>query len=700
MKPNSIYQSVIEILDLYSFEVKIEIILKRWAVKNRFAGSSDRRKIRDLIFDILRQKKSCEYAGGGSSGRNLLIGYLKLNNVDLKGALDGSPHGPGKLTSIERDFNVDLSDLDFIYKLDIPGWLVPIIKRSTGDDFCEIVKILRTRSVTQLRVNLKKISREKAIVLLLKDKISAELNLLCSSALDILGGAPNIMRSSAYINGFVELQDAGSQLMSQLITTNNNDKIDQISPGGKFLAGFGNDSMNFQSLEGAIASRQYSKGKTSYKFGAARSSGDGTIDDGDHQFKRFNLQMQHTSDQTQTDLIFGYQDKFYAWPGAYTGFAIYPETDHTKTLLALVNHKKQLSNGWWEMAGFYRRLRDDYDYDRKTKESGLPGSFDHETRVYGASIHARINAKEVTWRFSSQLSADELVYSTDLTHGKFYSRSYLKTSIVPERTFFFGDNLSMRIRGGASFDWSNRDDSKILPLLGITLSKEHENGSKFASLEWSESSQLPGYTALNSRSNGLFGGNPNLGRETSQQLTASIGFSKYNWRYLLTGFYREDDDTVDWTYYSGAPYSRQANAVDLEVSGIETSITSQWEYGELVFSYAHIDKDSDYRQSNIDASYYALNFPKHRLVLSSKTKIGQFMEVRLDAEYREQERNILRKGSSEAFFLSAGLQWKPLTNKNVVFGLTADNITDETFERFPGTPALGRQLSANFSYAW
>ena len=477
-------------------------------------------------------------------------------------------------------------------------------------------------------------------------------------------------------------------------------KIDQISPGGKFSVGFGNDSMNFQSLEGAIDSRQSSRRNTSYKLGAARSSGDGTIDDGDHQFKRFNFQMQHTSNQAQTDLIFGYQDKFYAWPGAYTGFAIYPETDHTKTLLALVNHKKETSNGWWEMAGFYRRLRDDYDYDRKTKESGLPGSFDHETRVYGASIQARINSGDVTWRFGSQLSADELVYSTDLTHGKFYSRSYLKTSVVPERTFFYSDNLSMRIRGGASFDWSNRDDSKILPLLGITVFKEHENGSKFASVEWSESSQLPGYTALNSRSNGLFGGNPNLGRETSQQLTASFGINKYNWRYLLTGFYREDDDTVDWTYYSGAPYSRQANAVDLEVTGIETSITSQWEHGELILSYAHLNKNNDYRQANVDASYYALNFPKHRFVVSSKIKIGQIIELRLDAEYRQQERNTLRKGSSEAFFLAAGLQWKPLTNKNVVFGVNADNITDETFERFPGTPALGRQLSANFSYGW
>ena len=115
---------------------------------------------------------------------------------------------------------------------------------------------------------------------------------------------------------------------------------------------------------------------------------------------------------------------------------------------------------------------------------------------------------------------------------------------------------------------------------------------------------------------------------------------------------------------------------------------------------AHLNKSNDYRQSNVDASYYALNFPKHRFVVSSKIKIGQIIELRLDAEYRQQEKNTLRKGSSEAFFLAAGLQWKPLTNKNVVFGLNADNITDETFERFPGTPALGRQLSANFSYGW
>ena len=49
--------------------------------------------------------------------------------------------------------------------------------------------------------------------------------------------------------------------------------------------------MNFQFLEGAIETRQSSKGNTSYKLGAARSSGDGTIDDGDHQFKRLSSKL-------------------------------------------------------------------------------------------------------------------------------------------------------------------------------------------------------------------------------------------------------------------------------------------------------------------------------------------------------------------------------------------------------------------------
>lgn len=238
MQINSIYQSVIEILDTYLDEAKINFVLRKWAIKHRFAGSSDRRKIKDIIFDIIRQKKSCEHVGGGFSGRNLLIGYLKLKGTELSSVFDNSKFGPKELTIKEQNINVDFSNLSNIYELDFPSWLIPILRRSLQSEFNNVVKALRNRSHVQLRVNLKKISRLNAIKKLKKNNIECEINELCSTALNVLSGAQHILTSPCFENGFVELQDAGSQLVSELIEINYNDKVLDMcaGAGGKSLA--------------------------------------------------------------------------------------------------------------------------------------------------------------------------------------------------------------------------------------------------------------------------------------------------------------------------------------------------------------------------------------------------------------------------------------------------------------------------------
>ena len=238
MQINSIYQSVIEILDTYLNEAKIDFVLRKWAIKHRFAGSSDRRKIKDIIFDIIRQKKSCEHVGGGFSGRNLLIGYLKLKGTELSSVFDNSKFGPEELTIKEQNINVDLSNLSNIYELDFPSWLIPILRRSLLNEFSNVVKALRNRSHIQLRVNLKKISRLNAMKKLQKNNIECEINELCSTALNVLNGAQHILTSQCFENGFVELQDAGSQLVSELIEINYNDKVLDMcaGAGGKSLS--------------------------------------------------------------------------------------------------------------------------------------------------------------------------------------------------------------------------------------------------------------------------------------------------------------------------------------------------------------------------------------------------------------------------------------------------------------------------------
>jgi len=466
-----------------------------------------------------------------------------------------------------------------------------------------------------------------------------------------------------------------------------------IDDGGLVLIGAGSDDLQFQSLRFADADMGIA-------VSAARSAGDGTVQNGDHEFERYNVHWQRGDNHQQTDLVFGYQDKFYGWPGAYTGFASLAETDNTKTTLLLANHHNETAAGYWELGAFYRRLEDDYDFDRTTQESGAPDSFDHETKVYGVGFRGSQQGRTLNWQYAGQVTADELVSSTDLTEGEFDSRSYATVSMVPSFDLARANDRVVTIRFGATLDWSNRDGSEVSPVLGATLHKTTAAGSHHFSLEYAGASQLPGYTVLNSRPTGLFGGNATLGREKARQVALSAGKETSDWDGVLTLFYREDDDLVDWTFQSGAPTARQANPVDIDVFGVEVFARRHWESLDIVGSYTYLDKDADYGSAVVDASFYALNFATHRATFAARYHFNERLELQWDNEYREQRRNPLRSSSDEAFLVSLSLTWEPPEGRGFGFSVAADNLTDDSYEQYPGTPAVGRQISVSAQYLW
>ena len=477
--------------------------------------------------------------------------------------------------------------------------------------------------------------------------------------------------------------------------------LPRINQGGSLLLGAGSDNLNYQSARFGLLSSRGEKPDLGLQLSASRSEGDGSIDNGDHEFKRFNVQIQRSGDDSQSDLILAYQDKFYGWPGAYTGFATLPETDHTKTTLLLANHRKELSSGWWEASAYYRELEDDYDFDRTTQESGGPGSFDHETRVYGVGVQGQVVRGDWDWNYSAQVTSDELVYSTDLTEGTFTSRDYVALSVVPAIELAVTGNRSVTLRAGLSVDASSRDDNEVLPVLGVTFASDNMDGSSsFVSLDYAATSQVPGYTVLNSRPTGLFGGNPDLGRERADQLSLSYGREASDWHTTVTAFYRQDDDLVDWTYEIGAPFARQANSVDIDVVGVQFVYGKSWEVVDLVAGYSYLDKDADYLSATVDASFYALNFAKHRATLALQVRFTDRLELRLDNEYRQQEDNPLRASSDSAFITSAALAWVPSDGRGFGLALAVDNLSDDDYEQFPGTPAVGQQISLSVRYDW
>jgi len=476
--------------------------------------------------------------------------------------------------------------------------------------------------------------------------------------------------------------------------------IKRVNDGGFVTLGAGSDSLNFQSLSFGNVTTNASGNDVGVGVSLARSEGDGSVVFGDHEFTRANVQLQHLTSDTQSDLIVSYQDKFFGWPGAYTGFASLPEIDDTQTTLLLANHRRQSDSGWFEVGGFYRRLVDDYDFNRTTLESGAPGSFEHETKVLGVGFQGLQQVGHISWRYGGQLTSDELVRSTDLTNGLFTERTYATFSVVPsiDTNLSSGNKLVWRV--GATIDYSDRDSNAVSPLVGVTLSRSDAKGTTDYSLEYAATSQVPGYTALNSNPTGLFGGNSLLGREKAKQLSASIERDTGDWQFLVTLFSRRDDNLVDWTYATGAPFARQANAVDLDVIGLETFFVRSWEAIDLAIGYSVLDKDSDYGSAQVDASFYALNFAKHRATLAFTYRLSRGFELRIDNEYRAQEDNPLRVGDDSTYLASASLKWSSTGEHKFGAALVVDNATDSEYQPFPGTPASGRQVSLSASYTW
>ncbi len=478
----------------------------------------------------------------------------------------------------------------------------------------------------------------------------------------------------------------------------------RLEAGGQVSLGAGSDDLNFQSLRLAVNTVAPGGAEIAAGISAAMSEGDGSVPNGDHDFERFNLHLQRSDYSgdlgAQSDFIVAYQDKFYGWPGAYTGFATLAETDHTQTTFVFANHRRDLERGWFEIGAYYRHLEDDYDFDRTTRESGAPGSFDHETRVVGAGAQGLYRAGAVNWRYGAQFTADELVRSTDLNEGDFRKRRYLTASLVPSVDQALEGGRVLTWRAGATFDTTSEDGSTVLPLLGVSLTNTTGEASTVVSLDYAKTSQVPGYTVLKSRPAGLFGGNADLGRERASQATLSLSRETPVWQGTLAAFYRRDDNLVDWTFLSGAPFARQANAVDIDVLGFEALVTAQWRSLELAAGYTWLDKDADYGSALVDASYYALNFARHRVTLALRYRLGEQFELRLDNEYRAQEDNPIRTSDDDAYLGAVALAWRPRAASGFAAALTVDNLADSDFEPFPGTPAVGRQVSLSAGYRW
>lgn len=468
-----------------------------------------------------------------------------------------------------------------------------------------------------------------------------------------------------------------------------------IDARGELALSGGDHGYNRQSYyEGVVAPAKLAGLTLAGDIEWARSESDGSRPFGDQEFQRVGGRVQLRGERSQTDLYAGYQHKFFGWPNLYTPFG-FNESENLQTVLVAANHRWADGAGnRFEAGVYYRRNKDDYEFNRAVPGASNP--FQHTTWVRGGALDGWRQFDAGAVAYSLQYMRDGL-RSTSLTFGPFNARSYYKASLVPERTFILPEG-TLTLRGGAAYDDSDKDGGAISPVLAVTWQRSTQE--QFY-LEYAESTQLPTYTALKSSATaGLFRGNQGLGRETSRNLELGSKLKAGGWNFEAAAFYRWDDDLVDWTFRRGVT-ARSANPVNIGTTGFELVASRHTRHLDVVFGYTCLHKDADYGPAAVDASFYALNFARHRLTAAVTLRLAGGLEIRSDNELRVQQQNPLRTvGGDEAALSSLGIYYLPPHLRGWEFSLQVDNLWNSSYQDVPAVPAGRRQIAAGAAWRW
>ena len=186
MKDSARLASSIDIIDEFLNGIPLERAFSGWARRSKFAGSSDRAAIRDILFCSIRSLKTYSKIGGSKTGRGIVIGYLLEIGKKPAEYFTGEHYAPEVLSNEESQtiLNVNVESV-VESEVDFPDWLIPVLKQSLGPKFKVINSFLRNRAPMFLRINSRKASLKKVQSLLSQEDIETEIVSLVSGALEV-----------------------------------------------------------------------------------------------------------------------------------------------------------------------------------------------------------------------------------------------------------------------------------------------------------------------------------------------------------------------------------------------------------------------------------------------------------------------------------------------------------------------------------
>ncbi len=244
MRQDALANAAIFILDEFLAGQNLNAILSRWAKSNRYAGSSDREAIRNIVFDILRVKKTFTFILRKekqlTNGRALVFLYAVLHSMPLNDIFTGQKYGPDKLNVYEKEFfEIAKKNNDRGFELvdNIPDFLIAEFKRSLRSKFNNVMRLLEKRAPVSIRVNTLKSDMSSILEVLSLEGIEGKISQKVRYGIEIVGNPRRLTQIQIFKDGYFEVQDLHSQKIIEGLPINEDTNILDYcaGAGGKIL---------------------------------------------------------------------------------------------------------------------------------------------------------------------------------------------------------------------------------------------------------------------------------------------------------------------------------------------------------------------------------------------------------------------------------------------------------------------------------
>jgi 16S rRNA (cytosine967-C5)-methyltransferase len=231
-------QAAVEALtSVVKFDRPADLVLHDFFRSHAQLGPHDRAFVAESVFGVLRHKSVIDWVAPEAGARlQLLVHLTRFAGFSVRELAPLLKRDETDVVS--RAKAVPLEGLPLAVQAELPDWVVERLRASMNDmDILELGRALQQPAPLDLRVNTLRAQRDEVLAALAASGVEGRVTPYSPAGIR-LRDKPAINRHPLFLDGAIEVQDEGSQLLAYLVAPRRGELVVDFcaGAGGKALA--------------------------------------------------------------------------------------------------------------------------------------------------------------------------------------------------------------------------------------------------------------------------------------------------------------------------------------------------------------------------------------------------------------------------------------------------------------------------------